>query len=114
MNEAPAIEVWTPLVRADELPRDGTGRVVEVAGHRIAVFWIEGAPHVIDDECPHEGGSLGEGVVLDGDVTCPWHGWHFRVRDGRNTDGLAACVAVHAARVSAEGFVEARLVGARA
>ena len=78
-----------PLVRADELPRDGTGRVVEVAGQRLAVFWIDGAPHVIDDECPHEGGSLGQGVVLAGDVTCPWHGSRFRMSDGGVVNGPA-------------------------
>lgn len=92
-----------------ELPIDGTGRVIEIAGHRLAVFWIDGAPRVLDDECPHEGASLGDGVVIDGDVTCPWHGWHFSVASGANTDGLAACVRVHPARVREDGVVEVEL-----
>lgn len=101
--------MWRALIDASELPDDGGGCVVEIEGHRLAVFQIDGRPHVVDDECPHEGASLGAGVVIDGEVTCPWHGWHFALADGRNTDGLAACVRVHPARRREDGTIEAQL-----
>lgn len=100
---------WTEVGSVSELPDDGTGRVVEIGGHRLAVFCIDGVPHVLDDECPHEGASLGDGVVLNGEVTCPWHGWHFGIADGQNTDGLAACVRVHRARAREDGVIEVAL-----
>jgi nitrite reductase/ring-hydroxylating ferredoxin subunit len=100
---------WRELIPLHELPDDGTGRVIEIEGYRLAVFCIDGVPRVLDDECPHEGASLGAGVVQDGEVTCPWHGWHFGITDGRNTDGLAACVRVHVARAREDGMVEALL-----
>ncbi|TDJ71234.1 MAG: Rieske (2Fe-2S) protein [Planctomycetota bacterium] len=97
---------WVRAVRRDELPTDGTGLALEVAGRAVALFSVDGEVRAIDDSCPHQGGSLGLGVVLEGEVTCPWHGWHFELATGRNTDGLAACVAVHRTRISAEGDVE--------
>jgi nitrite reductase/ring-hydroxylating ferredoxin subunit len=61
----------------------GSARGFEIAGHRIAVFNLDGSFHVIDDECPHEGGPLSEGLVSSGCVSCPWHGAEFDVRTGK-------------------------------
>lgn len=110
---APTCDRWLALTPRQSLPTDGTGRVIEVEGCRFAVFAIDGAVHVVDDECPHEGASLGDGVVIDGDVTCPWHGWHFRLANGENTDGLAACVRVYRARVREDDVIEVNLTDAR-
>jgi nitrite reductase/ring-hydroxylating ferredoxin subunit len=32
--------------------------------------------------CAHQQGPLGEGKVIDGCITCPWHGWNYRPGDG--------------------------------
>ena len=32
--------------------------------------------------CAHQNGPLGEGRVVDGCVTCPWHGFQYRLEDG--------------------------------
>lgn len=108
MNNA-AARTWRALVPARDVPRDGLGITVEIDGRSLAVFWSEDRPHVIDDECPHRGASLGAGVCLDGDVTCPSHGWHFALASGANTDGLACSVRVYPARESTEGLVEVDL-----
>ena len=44
---------------------------------------IDGTYSAMDNVCVHRGGSLGQGVVLDGKVVCPWHGWMYDVRNGR-------------------------------
>ena len=109
-ERAPGAEgPWRPAGRLDELPNDGGGVSVEIHGHRLALFREGERVHAIADACPHMGASLGMGVALDGDVTCPWHGWHFRLADGRNTDGLEACVATFPARVAADGSIEVAL-----
>jgi len=100
---------WRDLVALDELPADGGGLVREVAGRRLAVFRGEAGVHVLDDECPHQGASLGLGVARDGEVACPWHSLHFRLTDGSSGDGLDECVAVHPARLTAAGRVEVGL-----
>lgn len=100
---------WSAVGSKTDLPVDGGGRTVELAGRRIALFLHEGEVHAIADTCPHMGAGLGMGVALAGDVTCPWHGWHFRLEDGCNTDGLDARVAVHPVRVLEDGTVEVGL-----
>jgi nitrite reductase/ring-hydroxylating ferredoxin subunit len=32
--------------------------------------------------CAHQGGPLGEGRIVGGCVTCPWHGFQYQAKDG--------------------------------
>ena len=60
----------------------GQGRSIEIAGHRLALFNVDGRFHAIDDDCPHRGGPLGAGWFENGKVHCPLHGWAFDVVTG--------------------------------
>jgi nitrite reductase (NADH) small subunit/3-phenylpropionate/trans-cinnamate dioxygenase ferredoxin subunit len=64
----------------------GGSKVVPVGGKLVAVFHVDGQFLAIDDVCPHMGASLGAGEVEGGVVTCPWHGWRFRLADGAWAD----------------------------
>ena len=97
---------WVELLPLEDLPTDGTGRALEVAERQLAVFCHEGVVRVLDGVCPHQGALLGDGVISRGEVTCPFHGWHFDLVTGSSGDGLEECVAVHEARVSETGMVE--------
>lgn len=62
---------------------EGHGRVVPVAGaESIAVFCHAGRLSAIANACAHQNGPLGEGRIVDGCVTCPWHGFQYRPEDG--------------------------------
>ncbi len=52
-------------------------RVVEVDRERCA----------FEARCPHQLGPLDDAPVVDGIITCPWHGYRFDVRTGRHVDG---------------------------
>ena len=62
----------------------GAGKTVTAGGKELAVFNVEGTFHVIDNECPHRGGPLGEGELEGCLLTCPWHAWQFDVRTGES------------------------------
>jgi nitrite reductase (NADH) small subunit/3-phenylpropionate/trans-cinnamate dioxygenase ferredoxin subunit len=53
----------------------------------------------IDDYCPHMGASLAEGTVEEGVVTCPWHGWEFRLSDGCWVNSPKLKIGCYAVRV---------------
>jgi nitrite reductase (NADH) small subunit/3-phenylpropionate/trans-cinnamate dioxygenase ferredoxin subunit len=93
------------LVRVAALSdlKTDTGYTVDVRGRLVALFLHNGHVFAIDDTCPHMGGPLGEGSVCDGIVTCPWHGWRFRVTDGAWADAPNATkVASYPAQVQGQ------------
>ena len=62
----------------------GKGMPVEVGGHKIALFNIDGTYCAIGATCTHRGGPLAEGKLDGAVVVCPWHGARFDVRSGKN------------------------------
>jgi NAD(P)H-dependent nitrite reductase small subunit len=81
---------------------EGFGRTFYVNDQAVAVFLIEGKVYAIDDTCPHMGASLGSGFVENGNVTCPWHFWRFRIKDGVWADNPRMGVACYAVRVDGD------------
>ncbi len=51
-------------------------------GERVAIFRHDGKLSAISNVCAHQNGPLGEGRIIDGAVTCPWHGFQYRPEDG--------------------------------
>jgi nitrite reductase (NADH) small subunit/3-phenylpropionate/trans-cinnamate dioxygenase ferredoxin subunit len=89
------------VCRADDL-RDGEGKTVQVGNKLVAVFRDGGAYFAIDDTCPHMGASLSGGYVENGTVTCPWHAWRFRLRDGAWADAPRIKIGCYEVRVTGE------------
>jgi len=80
----PAAETagWIDIGPPETIP-DGQARVIEPpAGERIAVFRHGGFLSAVVSVCAHQNGPLGEGRIIDGCITCPWHGFQFRPEDG--------------------------------
>lgn len=78
---------------------DGEGRTVRVGDKLVALFRAGDQYYAIDDTCPHMGASLGAGQVGNGIVTCPWHGWRFRLSDGAWADYLRVKTGTYQVRV---------------
>lgn len=73
---------WIDVCGVDELT-EKRGKAVCLPGlERVAVFRYDGQISVVTNLCVHQGGPLGEGRIVDGCITCPWHGWTYRPADG--------------------------------
>jgi nitrite reductase (NADH) small subunit len=81
---------------------DGTGMPVEVNGRAIALFLDQGVYFAVDDQCPHQGAPLCDGIVLDRTVTCTWHGWRFSLEDGRWIDSPRIRIGTYPVRVEGD------------
>jgi nitrite reductase (NADH) small subunit len=57
-------------------------REITVGQQTLCVARLNGAILALDNECPHHGGPLGEGVVEEGKVVCPWHAYAFDLHSG--------------------------------
>ena len=75
-------EKWIRAAGLSELPSEGLGHAVKVAGLDLALFRWNDDVYAVEDLCPHLGFPLSEGVVQGGEVICSWHGWHIRLEDG--------------------------------
>jgi sulfoxide reductase heme-binding subunit YedZ len=79
---------------------DGQGKAVPLpGGERIAIFRYGDKFSALDNVCAHQGGPLGEGRVIDGCVTCPWHGFTYRPHDGCAPPPFTEKVATYPVRV---------------
>lgn len=67
----------------DEIP-EGRARVACLSGERVAVFRWEGNVAAVSNVCQHQNGPLGEGRILDGCITCPWHGYQYDPATGES------------------------------
>jgi nitrite reductase/ring-hydroxylating ferredoxin subunit len=77
-----AIGGWIDVGLPDAIV-EGRGIVVALAdAESVAIFRHAGALSAIANACAHQNGPLGEGRVIDGCVTCPWHGFQYRLTDG--------------------------------
>ena len=65
--------------------KSGSGKVVEVNGNEVAVLNDNGKFFAIENNCAHMQGPLGEGSCENEKVTCPWHGWSYDLKTGKNT-----------------------------
>jgi 3-phenylpropionate/trans-cinnamate dioxygenase ferredoxin subunit len=69
---------------------EGTTKVVSVNGTSVLLAKLGGNLYAIDNICSHDGGDLGEGVLIDGQVECPRHGARFDITTGEATQMPAA------------------------
>lgn len=66
----------------DEIP-DDRAITACLEKERIAVFKYDGKVSAVSNVCKHQNGPLGEGKIIDGCITCPWHGYQYKPADGR-------------------------------
>ncbi|NEQ50944.1 MAG: Rieske 2Fe-2S domain-containing protein [Leptolyngbya sp. SIO3F4] len=61
---------------------DNRAKIVTLAGERVAIFKYDGKLSAVSNVCQHQNGPLGEGKVVDGCITCPWHGYQYLPAEG--------------------------------
>lgn len=92
---------FTTVAKVGDI-EEGTGKSFEVGDRIIAIFNDGGTYRAIDDMCPHMGASLATGFLNESEVSCPWHGWRFDVRDGTWCDNRSLKTDVFEVRVVGE------------
>ena len=74
--------------------------MVAVNGRHVAIFRLGDDLHAIDNLCLHRAGPLCEGQIVNGIVTCPWHGWSYEIKTGRLVQDPRVGVSCHEVRVN--------------
>jgi len=105
MNTTHWIRV-TPVERVP--PREG--RAVLIGDREIALFNLGPSTGLgasdrflaTDNQCPHQGGPLCDGIVTGSSVVCPLHAWKVNLETGqveRPVHGKDHCVTTYPTRI---------------
>jgi len=86
--------VWHKALDHGELP-EGRVTAATCGGTTVAVTHYDGEYAAMDNDCPHQGGPLGEGSIEDGLLRCPWHGWDFYPLTGETPGPFDDCVTTY-------------------
>ena len=71
----------------------------------VALFNVSGIIHALDNFCSHQGGPLGQGLLRDTIVSCPWHGWEFDVTSGHCRNQVNAGLARYRVKIEGEDIL---------
>ncbi len=97
---APAMDGFIEVCGVDDIP-EKRARVFFVSGERVAIFRYDGKLSAISSVCQHQNGPLGEGRILDGCITCPWHGYQYIPETGASPPPFTEKVPTFRVRVQA-------------
>ncbi len=75
-------------------------KIVTLGGERVAVFRYDDKVSAVGNACRHQNGPLGEGRIIDGCITCPWHGYQYRPEDGCSPPPFTEKVPTYDVRVT--------------
>ncbi len=61
---------------------ENRARIICLSGERVAIFKYDGKISAVSNVCQHQNGPLGEGKIVYGCITCPWHGYQYQPDTG--------------------------------
>jgi len=94
-------EGWVDVGSVETLV-EGRARTATVGPERVALVRHAGGISCVTNVCRHQGGPLGEGRIVDGCLTCPWHGYAYLPESGTSPPPFTEKVATYQVRVVAD------------
>lgn len=102
----------TPWVRAcdiDDIAESRAKVVCLAARERVAIFRHQGKLSAVSNVCAHQAGPLGEGKIVDGCITCPWHGYQYLPHNGQSPPPYTEKIPTYRLRIQGRDvFVDPR------
>lgn len=92
---------WLDAGDLATIPDERARIILAPGGERIAVFRDGQTASALTNVCAHQGGPLGEGKIVDGCVTCPWHGFQFHPETGCAPPPFSDRVRTYPVRITA-------------
>jgi DMSO/TMAO reductase YedYZ heme-binding membrane subunit/nitrite reductase/ring-hydroxylating ferredoxin subunit len=89
---------YVPACDLDRIP-ENRACVVTCGGERVAVFKYGGRVSAVSNVCQHQNGPLGEGKIIDGCITCPWHGYQYLPDTGASPPPFTEKVATYRTKI---------------
>lgn len=88
LEEQPSMEKFITVAKVADI-RSDKPFCVEIEGKSLSIFKVGEEFFATTGVCTHAGGPICLGEIVNGVVTCPWHGSQFDVKDGKVVRGPA-------------------------
>ena len=92
---------FVKVARLGDVP-PGEVLFVDVDDEEVVLCNVDGEIFAVANICTHDGGPLGEGLLMGNEIECPRHGARFDVRTGE-VKALPAVVPIPTYEVAVEG-----------
>ncbi len=79
-------------------------KLITYKGTSVAVYKYKNEFYAVDNFCQHQGGPLSEGKIIDGCITCPWHGWQYLPETGESPPPFKEKVSTYETLVEGESI----------
>ena len=93
---------WHRVAGRDDLD-EGSVRMAKAGERLIALICTADGISALDNACPHMGGPLGQGILEDGKLVCPWHARAYDPKSGA-CDGFAEQAEVFDVEIREDGI----------
>lgn len=67
---------WYPVMPIAQLA-NGQPQSFQLLNQKLALWLCDGKPAAVADYCCHRSAQISKGVVIDGCIRCPYHGWTY-------------------------------------
>lgn len=94
----PALHGFVSVCDVNDI-EDNRAKIFCIDKERIAVYRFADTLYAIHNVCKHQGGPLGEGKIIDGCITCPWHGYQYLPNNGQSPPPFKERVSTYDVRV---------------
>lgn len=78
----------------EDIP-ENRAKLIIIGGENIALFKYDGKVSGVHNLCKHQNGPLSEGKIIDGCITCPWHGYQYLPDSGQSPPPFEEKVATY-------------------
>lgn len=93
----------TEVGNINDIPRLGA-RTIEIGSLTVALFRTsDDRVFALNNQCPHKGGVLSQGIVAGKHVTCPLHSWNIDLESGQASEPHHGCTQSYPVRIEADG-----------
>ena len=89
---------WIDVGLPEDIPEKRARIITLSQDERVAVFRYDGQLSAVSNACAHQNGPLGEGRIVHGCITCPWHGFQYRMADGRSPEPFTETIPTYRLR----------------
>jgi nitrite reductase/ring-hydroxylating ferredoxin subunit len=77
-------------------------KAVTVNGQELLLINIKGEIFACENECPHQGAPLDSGIVKDGYLSCPRHGYRFDLKSGNCLDNSVYTLKIYPVTINGD------------